>query len=88
MTSSFRRSIRPSRVAALGVSLVLAGSLLPASTAQAAAPPLITSRFFGASDHSPGGTAATGLASLERAGVRGAIIDGVLAAMRRAAELG
>jgi pyrroline-5-carboxylate reductase len=37
---------------------------------------------------SPGGTAATGLAALERAGVRGAIIDGVLAAMRRAAELG
>lgn len=37
---------------------------------------------------SPGGTAASGLAALERAGVRGAIIDGVLAAMRRAAELG
>jgi pyrroline-5-carboxylate reductase len=37
---------------------------------------------------SPGGTAATGLAAMERAGVRGAIIDGVLAAMRRAAELG
>jgi pyrroline-5-carboxylate reductase len=37
---------------------------------------------------SPGGTAAAGLASLERASVRGAIIDGVLAAMRRAAELG
>lgn len=37
---------------------------------------------------SPGGTAATGLAALERGGVRGAIIDGVLAAMRRAAELG
>jgi pyrroline-5-carboxylate reductase len=37
---------------------------------------------------SPGGTAAAGLAALERASVRGAIIDGVLAAMRRAAELG
>ena len=37
---------------------------------------------------SPGGTAAAGLAALERAGVRGAIIDGVVAAMRRAAELG
>jgi pyrroline-5-carboxylate reductase len=37
---------------------------------------------------SPGGTAAAGLATLERAGVRGAIIDGVVAAMRRAAELG
>jgi pyrroline-5-carboxylate reductase len=37
---------------------------------------------------SPGGTAAAGLAALERAGVRGAIIDGVLAAMRRAGELG
>ncbi len=37
---------------------------------------------------SPGGTAAAGLATLERAGVRGAIIDGVLAAMRRAGELG
>jgi pyrroline-5-carboxylate reductase len=37
---------------------------------------------------SPGGTAAAGVASMERAGVRGAIIDGVLAAMRRAAELG
>jgi pyrroline-5-carboxylate reductase len=37
---------------------------------------------------SPGGTAAAGLASLERAGVRGAIIDGVVAAMRRASELG
>ncbi len=37
---------------------------------------------------SPGGTAAAGLTSLERAGVRGAIIDGVLAAMRRAGELG
>lgn len=60
MTSSFRRSIRPARVAALGVSLVLAGSLLPASTAQAAAPPLITSRFFGASDRSPGGKTASG----------------------------
>ncbi len=37
---------------------------------------------------SPGGTAAAGLAALERASVRGAIIDGVLAAMQRAAELG
>jgi pyrroline-5-carboxylate reductase len=37
---------------------------------------------------SPGGTAATGLAQMERAGVRAGIIDGVLAAMRRAAELG
>lgn len=37
---------------------------------------------------SPGGTAAAGLSALERAGVRGAIIDGVLAAMRRAGELG
>jgi pyrroline-5-carboxylate reductase len=37
---------------------------------------------------SPGGTSAAGLAQLERAGVRGAIIDGVLAAMRRAGELG
>jgi hypothetical protein len=58
--SSYTRSIRPSRVAALGVALVLAGSLLPAATAQAAAPPLTTTRFFGASDHSPGGTAASG----------------------------
>jgi len=37
---------------------------------------------------SPGGTAAAGLAALERSGVRGAVIDGVLAAMRRAGELG
>jgi pyrroline-5-carboxylate reductase len=37
---------------------------------------------------SPGGTSAAGLAQMERAGVRGAIIDGVLAAMRRAGELG
>jgi pyrroline-5-carboxylate reductase len=37
---------------------------------------------------SPGGTAAAGLATMERHGVRGAIIDGVVAAMRRAAELG
>ncbi len=37
---------------------------------------------------SPGGTAAAGLAQMERASVRGGIIDGVLAAMRRAAELG
>jgi pyrroline-5-carboxylate reductase len=37
---------------------------------------------------SPGGTAAAGLAEMERQGVRGAIIDGVSAAMRRAGELG
>jgi pyrroline-5-carboxylate reductase len=37
---------------------------------------------------SPGGTAAAGLAEMERRGVRGAIIDGVTAAMRRAGELG
>jgi pyrroline-5-carboxylate reductase len=37
---------------------------------------------------SPGGTAAAGLAEMERRGVRGAIIDGVSAAMRRAGELG
>jgi pyrroline-5-carboxylate reductase len=37
---------------------------------------------------SPGGTAAAGLASMERGGVRGAIIDGVSAAVRRAGELG
>jgi pyrroline-5-carboxylate reductase len=37
---------------------------------------------------SPGGTAAAGLAAMERGGVRGAIIDGVTAAMRRAGELG
>jgi pyrroline-5-carboxylate reductase len=37
---------------------------------------------------SPGGTAAAGLASMERGGVRGAIIDGVSAAARRAGELG
>jgi pyrroline-5-carboxylate reductase len=37
---------------------------------------------------SPGGTAAAGLAQMERASVRGGIIDGVLAAMRRASELG
>jgi pyrroline-5-carboxylate reductase len=37
---------------------------------------------------SPGGTAAAGLTTLERAGVRGAVIDCVLAAMRRAGELG
>jgi pyrroline-5-carboxylate reductase len=37
---------------------------------------------------SPGGTAAAGLAEMERQGVRGAIIDGVVAAMRRAGELG
>ena len=37
---------------------------------------------------SPGGTAAAGLAEMERQGVRGAVIDGVMAAMRRAGELG
>ena len=37
---------------------------------------------------SPGGTAAAGLAEMERQGVRGGIIDGVVAAMRRAGELG
>ena len=37
---------------------------------------------------SPGGTAAAGLAEMERKGVRGAVIDGVSAAMRRAGELG
>ena len=37
---------------------------------------------------SPGGTAAAGLAEMERHGVRGAVIDGVGAAMRRAGELG
>jgi pyrroline-5-carboxylate reductase len=37
---------------------------------------------------SPGGTAAAGLAEMERHGVRGAVIDGVVAAMRRAGELG
>ena len=37
---------------------------------------------------SPGGTAAAGLATMERGGVRGSIIDGVGAAMRRAGELG
>jgi len=37
---------------------------------------------------SPGGTAAAGLAEMERRGVRGAIIDGVRAAQRRAGELG
>jgi hypothetical protein len=47
-------------VAALGISLVLAGSLLPASNADAVAPPRITSRFFGASDHAPDGSKAAG----------------------------
>ena len=37
---------------------------------------------------SPGGTAAAGLAEMERQGVRGAVIDGVVAAVRRAGELG
>ena len=37
---------------------------------------------------SPGGTAAAGLAQMERARCAAAIIDGVLAAMRRAGELG
>ena len=38
--------------------------------------------------HLTRGTAAAGLAQMERAGVRSGIIDGVLAALRRAAELG
>jgi pyrroline-5-carboxylate reductase len=37
---------------------------------------------------SPGGTAASGLAQLERSAVRGAIIDAVVAARDRARELG
>lgn len=37
---------------------------------------------------SPGGTASAGLAQLERSGVRGAIIDSVVAARDRARELG
>ncbi len=37
---------------------------------------------------SPGGTAAAGLAHLERSGVRGAIIDAVVAARDRATQLG
>jgi pyrroline-5-carboxylate reductase len=37
---------------------------------------------------SPGGTAAAGLAQMERSSVRGGIIDGVLAAMARAGQLG
>ena len=37
---------------------------------------------------SPGGTAAAGLAEMERQGTRASIIDGVSAAMRRAGELG
>jgi pyrroline-5-carboxylate reductase len=37
---------------------------------------------------SPGGTAATGLAHMERTGVRGSIIDAVVAARDRAHELG
>jgi hypothetical protein len=60
---SFARVIRPSRLAraaAFGVSLVLAGSLLPASGAEAAASPRITSRLFGASDNAPSGPGASG----------------------------
>jgi pyrroline-5-carboxylate reductase len=37
---------------------------------------------------SPGGTAAAGLAQMERGSVRGGIIDGVLAALARAGQLG
>jgi pyrroline-5-carboxylate reductase len=37
---------------------------------------------------SPGGTAAAGLAQMERGSVRGGIIDGVLAAAARAGQLG
>jgi pyrroline-5-carboxylate reductase len=37
---------------------------------------------------SPGGTAAAGLAHMERSGVRGSIIDAVVAARDRARELG
>lgn len=37
---------------------------------------------------SPGGTTITGLAVLEQAGVRGAIMDAVTSAARRSAELG
>ncbi|HEY3613884.1 MAG TPA: pyrroline-5-carboxylate reductase [Gaiellales bacterium] len=37
---------------------------------------------------SPGGTAAAGLAQMERSSVRGGIIDGVLAAAARAGQLG
>jgi hypothetical protein len=63
VTSSYTRVIRSSvlaRAAALAVSVVLAGSLLPASTADAAASPRITSRFFGASDQAAGGSSAAG----------------------------
>jgi pyrroline-5-carboxylate reductase len=37
---------------------------------------------------SPGGTTIAGLHALEKAGVRGGLIDAVLAAARRAEELG
>jgi hypothetical protein len=47
------------RASVLGVSVVLAASLLPAASA-AAAPAPITSRYFGVSDGAPAGTSAAG----------------------------
>lgn len=67
MTSTFRRSIRPSatRASVLGVSVVLAASLLPAASlvpaaSAKAAPAPVKSTYFGVSDGSPAGTAAAG----------------------------